>query len=218
MTDDPGGNGASCARCGRDRSNDPSLDAVPRPPCPDCGETAVHYTRHVSEIVVSQSITVSYEMTPADQSRGWQLRWRTLHAELAELTVPWHGGVTTRKIEEAERTLLSFFVDAYHLKDALIKGSALTAPVVESALTASSELSLLADLANLDKHHRLDTKKYPPRSGHVPVVKTRSAVSDGDGWRVRTTIEHKGQRLDALEIAKAAMKAWETFLQSQAML
>jgi hypothetical protein len=62
-------------------------------------------------------------------------------------------------INAANHRLQSFYIQAYHLKDALK-----SAPAIEPAIAADPALALLADLANLDKHSRLNR---PPRRERI---------------------------------------------------
>jgi hypothetical protein len=82
---------------------------------------------------------------------------------------------------------------------------------------ADPALSLLADLANLDKQSRLNR---PPRSGEVPRIVSVSGEQPGSGggWRLCLRIQHKGQALDGMDIAREAMDAWRTYLRTFGLL
>jgi len=82
---------------------------------------------------------------------------------------------------------------------------------VEAAIDASPNLALLADLANMDKHRRLNK---PPGSGEVPVIDGPAAqASDNSAtWRLIETIRHKGQRIYALTFANSVIDAWRKSL------
>jgi hypothetical protein len=94
---------------------------------------------------------------------------------------------------------------------------------IEAAVTGDPDLALLADLANLDKHSKLNR---PPGSGAVPRVSFGSgavprvsfqAVQAGSGeggWRLVMTIQHQGKVLDGLDFARAAVAAWERHLKA----
>lgn len=65
-------------------------------------------------------------------------------------------------IADAEQQLRSFYLLTYHLKDDLIHEASSTGvrrPTIEAAITANPALALLADLANLDKHGRLNNPR-----------------------------------------------------------
>jgi hypothetical protein len=89
---------------------------------------------------------------------------------------------------------------------------------IEGAISAEAALSLLADLANLDKHFILT---QPPRSGRVPqigeVQGSQSGLGEG-GWQLEQVIEHNGQELDGLAVAKDAVDAWERCLTDWGLL
>lgn len=116
-------------------------------------------------------------------------------------------------INAANHRLQSFYIQAYHLKDALKS----VAPAIESAISVDPALTLLADLANLDKHSRLNR---PPRSGEVPMIVSVSGVKPGseDGWKLRLEIKHKGQTLDGMDVARKAMDAWRAYLKTSGLL
>ena len=107
--------------------------------------------------------------------------------------------------------LFSFFIHAYHLKDALKDAApslGLNASDIEAAITNDPRLALLADLANLDKHFKLTN---PPRSGCVPAIEQISGVDNaaGNGWFLSVKIKHYAVILDGLAVAKDAIAAWQ---------
>lgn len=110
--------------------------------------------------------------------------------------------------------LCRFYVDAYHLKDAL-KGAASTLGIdpqaIETAINGDPRLALLADLANQEKHSQLNR----PRSGYAP----RIGVPKGTdipprGWILKIDVNHGSQTLDGLEIARDAVIAWREHLEA----
>ncbi len=219
MDQQAGVNTVTCAGCGVQRPPGLGTGAVPRTPCSDCGATAISV--HVSlfeELKVTDS--VSARLHPADQARGWGRRWQEIERELAELQAPQADGVSGYAIHAARHRLHSFYVQAYHLKDALREEASSTGvagAAVETAVTAEPALALLADLANLDKHGALNR---PPRSGHVPRIISASGTTDATaaGWRLDLEIEHGGNRVDGLTVAAAAVAAWRRVLTGWGLL
>ena len=115
---------------------------------------------------------------------------------------------------DAERQLRSFYVLAFHLRDALIEEASTTGipeGVVKAAVRNDPALALLADLANLDKHGKLND---PPKSGHAPRLgEARGASSlEAPGWRLDLVIEHAGRQLDGVQVAADAVEAWRRVL------
>ena len=167
--------------------------------------------RHGTEsLEVSSSL--SMELVPGAQARDWRQRWIEIQEHLKRLLAPHSEALSAASIQNANHDLQSFFVQAYHLKDSLKQDAGTTGvpgTTIEDAITADPHLSLLADLANLDKHVEL---RDPPRSGDIPTWKV-SGVSDGNaGWRLSLTIQHKGKTHDGLNFADEVVSAWARHL------
>lgn len=167
-----------CARCGALR--DPSLASVSdKLPCPECGATGVIFQLGIaSEVNVAGSLSVGLGTVP---SRDWKRRWEVLQQKLARLRTPRVGELSGDAVHAAQQELQSFYIHAYHLKDALIADSpflGIKPDAIENAVTADPNLALIADLANLDKHVAL---RRPPRSGHVPSVASARGLRAGSG-------------------------------------
>jgi hypothetical protein len=205
----------SCPKCGVSRPSS-LASTVPRPPCSVCGEQRLAIGVGIAEeIDTAESISVA--LRPGDQIQGWRRRWSDVKEWLPRLLVPREEELSGSAILAARAELLSFFVHGYHIKDALCAEAntlGLAPETIEEAITADPELALLADLANLDKHLRLDR---PPRSGSVPVVEDASGVQAGSGeggWMLELPIRHAGAVRDGLDVATAVTVAWESHLAS----
>lgn len=156
---------------------------------------------------------------PRRPRAGWKPRWAEIERDLAALRTTRDGSASAATIHAARHELHSFYVQAYHLKDAMIDEGVTIGlgpdvqtvrTTVEGAINAEPVLALLADLANLEKHTNLNK---PPRSGHVPSVLEASASSCGaSGWRLDLAIEHGGTRLDGLRVDEDAVAAWRRAL------
>jgi hypothetical protein len=159
---------------------------------------------------VADSISVA--MRPGNQQQDWKRRWCDVSDQLPRLLTPRDEDLTSLKILAARAELLSFFVRSYHIKDALCAETGtlgLSRRTIEQAITDDPELALLADLANLDKHLRLNR---PPRSGSTPVIEDASGIRAGSGqggWVLKLPIGHAGVVRDGLDIASATTVAWE---------
>ena len=203
----------SCSNCGE--TLDPSWAQIKdRPPCPTCGRKGVSLAISiVEEINIAGSISVGME--PAHTRRTWQQRWHELKLDHTQLNALHDETMSGIAINAAHHRLQSFFIHAYHLKDALIKDQSigLEKSVIEGTITNSPILSLLADLANLDKHSQLDRK---PRSGSIPTILSVKGhlPSHGDGWRLCVNISHNEVILDGIDIANNVMNEWRTRLES----
>ena len=207
----------SCNNC--EFSLEPSwANSSPRPPCPECGEHGVAISISIAEeINLASSLRVAME--PADTERSWLQRWQSLESEMCSIHDPISEQMSGAAINAANQRLQSFFIQAYHLKDALIadRPNGIDKKKVEDAISADPRLALLADLANLDKHRRLSRT---PRSGDRPSLGEVKGVQTGPGpeWVVTVEIRHKGSSLDGLTIASEAIAAWEQALKGWGVL
>src|SRR5215813_11615684 len=205
----------TCSKCGASRP--PELAAKSeRPTCPRCGETALTISVSIDESSMSLSGHAFAELVPGNQARDWKQRWKLVQEELRLVSSPHKEAMSTESIHASADRLFSFFIQTYHLKDALkdaAPGIGLKPSNVEDAITNDSRLALLADLANLDKHTKL-TKR--PRSGCAPVIKKTSGAdsSTGNGWRLSVEIEHGASVLDGLSVAQDAVTAWQEKLKA----
>lgn len=197
----------TCSKCGASR---PAADKTARLPCPYCGGTSLTISMSFEE---SMSISDRYlaELVPGNQARDWKQRWRLIQKEVQIVCYPHTDAMSGELIHASLQHLFSFFIHAYHLKDALKDAApelGLKPSDIEDAITNDPRLALLADLVNLDKHTRL-TK--PPRSGSVPIIEQISGTdnSDGDGWQLSVKIRHGSSIHDGLVIARNAVTAWQ---------
>jgi hypothetical protein len=211
--------------CARRHSTHKSLDSAPSNSrswvfyngwamFSDSASASVRTSRSVSDsLTLTEHVEVA--VTPADQARDWKRRWREIERRLSDMRQPRAGSIGGDAINVARDGLHSFYIECYHLKDALkIEAPLLgiTGRQVEDAITADPALALLADLANLDKHAALNTKKHPPRSGHVPTYGVANGTSVGTGWRLQLPIIHAGTERDGLDVARQAVDAWRRLL------
>lgn len=208
----------SCSTCGALR--EPELGgALERPPCPQCGGTAL-----IFDVSIHESISVSdkflTELVPGNQARDWTQRWAQVQKELQCVSSPRMEIMSGEEIHAWLQQLFSFYIQAYHLKDALKDAApslGLLASDIEDAITNDPKLALLADLANLDKHLKL-TK--PPRSGYSPTVKQVSGVDSatGSGWILSVQIKHGSASVDGLAFANDVVAAWQKQLKTWRIL
>src|SRR5579863_4422782 len=93
-------------------------------------------------------------------------------------------------------------------RDALIQEATATGidrKTVEGVIDGDPALALVADLANLDEHGRLNKS---PRSGHVPSISGATGTQSCDTWRLHLEVVHAGKHLDGLRVAQDAVDAW----------
>jgi hypothetical protein len=119
--------------------------------------------------------------------------------------------------------IYAFFQNCYHLKDWLRNDPAYTfhsGKEIEEHVNQSRELSICADICNGSKHLSFDPKRGP-RSGAEPKfgrkIESETTVStdgkvDYRSFAMFVEVEHAGARLDAFQLATAALESWESLL------
>jgi hypothetical protein len=165
---------------------------------------------------VSASLTV--ELIPGNQVRDWKQRWKLIQEELQVILSPHTETMSGESIHAALHSLQSFFIQTYHLKDALkdaAPGLGLKASDIETAINNDPRLAILADLANLDKHIKPDPKKAP-RSTIAPTIGQISGIDcrSGTGWELSMQIRHGSHTLNGLTVAEDAVNAWRINLKA----
>ena len=200
-----------CSGCGADR---PTQLPTGRSPCPNCGETALTISLSTLDAVAISDEGMVVELTPPFEERDWRHRWERLREHEGILSKPRTQPFTGPSIQAARHELHWFFIQAYHLKDAL-KNDAIALRLnprdVEEAINASPALALAADLANFDKHG-VFKKGYKPRSGHTPRTVGVSGMSITGEWRLNLTIQHGSRQVDGISLAAEIIKQWADVL------
>jgi hypothetical protein len=165
-----------------------------------------------TELNISSEVSVG--LRPGQQSRDWHRRWTEIKRELSSVDAPRTDELSGDGVHAAVHQLQSVYIQTYHLKDALIADASshgISGQTIESAITSDPDLSLLADLANTDKHFKLNK---PPRSGDAPTVDAQGVQSGSGqrGWRLALTISHKCKTQGGIEFARRAVDAWRRHL------
>lgn len=197
----------ACLNCGLPRALEISSMPI-RPPCERCGSNAISIHLEIKEKISIFSQCIS-ELTPGKQDRDWKQRWDLIQNDFKQVTAPCLKPMCSEEIHILYQRLCSFYIHAYHLKDALIASASLprlSKSVIEKEITNDKRLAILADLANLDKNCQL-TRNI--RSGAVPIIQI-SGIDDplGNGWSLSVKIHHGNNFLDGIGVAGAALKAW----------
>lgn len=208
----------ACSGCGAERPR-AITDMRPRPPCEVCGATAVLFKLVLADELRTTD-QVSTALTPGGQELDWRGRWDALLEEYGRLGLPVSEPMTRVAVLSARRRLLLFYVEAFHIRDALraeAAGLGLDAPVLTQAIAADHRLALLEDLANLVKHAG---EPRNPRSPAVPQFGKAVAVQDGSDptWRLALPVEHQGRILDGYSFAGEAVAAWTGLLVETGLL
>ena len=209
-----------CSGCGRFRPRRPA-STPDQVPCPRCGGTALTISASFMATAMSDATAVA-SLQPGDQGRGWERRWQDIQDEAPRVLAPITSAISGEDIQRARRRVLSFYITAFHLKDALIAAAPTTGispKRVEDAVNAEPELALLADLANLDKHEELTRRTH---SGHAPREVRRAGAtlpgSPSPGWQLQLEFEHNGVTVDGLKIVQQSVDAWRRVLQGWGLI
>ncbi len=204
----------TCSTCGASRQLELS-EISERTPCPQCGTTVLRFGALIEE---SMSVSVQWvtEVIPRNQVRDWKQRWNQVQIDFQLVSTLSTETTSAEAIHAWSQRLFSFFIHAYHLKDALRDAASslgLTASDIESAISNDQRLAVIADLANLDKHSQLTR---PPRSGYKPEIVQISGLdtSAGNGWILSVKIKHGSVILDGIAVARDAVTAWQEKLTS----
>jgi hypothetical protein len=201
-----------CGGCGKEL--DTSFNTEPRPACPACGSTARSFgiICETGQIQITGG-TPDAELSPGNQVRDWSQRWETIQATADKIKQPSTEPLDRDTISRRRSELLAFYVQCYHLKDALRaeRPNGVTANAVEGAITASQTLSLVADLCNLEKH-ATPGSQHPARSGSWPTLESVSGRTCDGGWKLVLRIRHGQAILDGLEVAEQGIVAWRQVL------
>lgn len=138
-----------------------------------------------------------------------------------------NGGEFDRPVEDLLDDIHGFFQNCYHLKDWLKHDPAFTKHTgaqIEVYITNTPELAICADICNSTKHLVLNK---PPRSGALPAMGKKQLTIDitdtisfgpeppkevPQKIAMKVQIDHNGATLDAFDIAKKALAAWESFV------
>lgn len=117
----------------------------------------------------------------------------------------------------------AFFLFCYHLKDWLINDSSIkiAAKDVETFISASTPLSISADLANGSKHLGLTRVRSNAKNLKVnPTIKMTLVVNSKSKSKAyySRSIEVDGKVYDALDLAKLCLVDWQTYLKSKGLI
>jgi hypothetical protein len=144
-------------------------------------------------------------------------RWYDRFAAINEGRV--HGMSSENYVDE----IYSFFQNCYHMKDWIKNDSGMTTQApkdrVEGYITSNRFLSLSADLCNSTKHlirNRSNRSKEEPTFGQ----KNFALDVGGDLPKIslKLQVDAEGGRIDAFELARECVAAWEAFLKTQNLL
>lgn len=138
-----------------------------------------------------------------------------------------NGGEFDRPVEDLLDDIHGFFQNCYHLKDWLKNDPAFTKCTglqIENHVTNTPELAICADICNSTKHLTLTST---PRSGALPTMGRKQITIDitdtlsfsGEPVKevpqkisMKVEIDHNGATLDAYDVAKKALQAWESLV------
>lgn len=147
---------------------------------------------------------------------GWKNQWGRVqrsHQRLPWFSIEWATVVTGEHLRD---DVVHFFMDCYHLKDWLKHDPEVElGNNVETFITSSVALKVVADIANGQKHLTLTRS----RSGDVTTELVGEMVTRGDasGADIAMSVATSGTILDAAGLATDALDEWCTFLASEGL-
>jgi hypothetical protein len=137
------------------------------------------------------------------------------------------GGEFDRPVEDLLNDIHAFFQNCYHFKDWLKNDPAFakhSPQQIEQHVTNTPELAICADICNSTKHLTLTST---PRSGSLPALGKKQITVDitdtlsfgsapaeevPQKISMKVEIDHNGATLDAFDVARRAIRAWESFV------
>jgi hypothetical protein len=204
----------TCGSCGAVRPDELAPPPVTgAPPCPVCGDNGIILRVKSKEtLVVAQDGSLGLGI---EHAREWQHVWRGI--EDASILGTQDEKITAAAVADARSKLEHVFNECLNLRDHLDTDPTvpITKKQIDIAIDAHPMLALTVDIANTTKHAVL---KRRLRSGHAPKILAVSGAVTGDGWMLRMEIEHGGNTLDGVTVAREAVAAWRSLLSSWGLL
>jgi hypothetical protein len=141
----------------------------------------------------------------------WRDQWDRVQRRLDDVRAVYRGapGGTVRAVDSVQ----SFFESVHHLKDWVGNDSSIsiTGAEADALINGNESLKISADLANGSKHFTLTRTRTGDRS--TDVTRSDVTVFAGTGRAAhKFYVESGGIERDVLDIATAAVDAWQTFL------
>ncbi len=125
---------------------------------------------------------------------------------------------TDDNYEEALDVFTSFIIQCYHLRDWLIR-SGYNKEGVDHIIQNDAFLSLCRDLANTQKHQKID--RYTPKNSFVendfgittPISRSYDPIKRRSFFGVM--VWEFGMPIDILEVGDGCLKTWKNFIDKQ---
>lgn len=159
----------------------------------------------------------------------WTEQWDRVFRWLSRVQETAAGRPHDRPTDWYQDEVYAFFQNCWHLKDWLKNDPAAAASAasdvetfasdVETFASESPNLCLCADLANGSKHLRLKRPRVDPET-EIGRRDYKLAIGSpgGETISVRYGVDAGGKTHDALELAEACWKAWQTYLSARGLL
>ena len=219
---------AVCTDCGANLD-----DVVHGEPCPRCGGTrrtiglqaagaAIATARAEAGRVVSVGAGVAAAAGAAgaptvavrkDDHRPWTDKWRKVLHSLAELRLAYSPEGRSASNLVVEVRAESFFLQCRHLPEWLENDLpslvGITEADIKACVNGSQELRWCRDIADTEKHYRLDRGGTDSRIRTTTAAPEAYSVSIDIGWESPTP-----NVVDALALAETCVQTWVDFLKS----
>jgi len=140
-------------------------------------------------------------------------RIRRLYDKLARFK---NVDLKNEDFQEVVDEVISFFIQCYHMRDWLLN-SGVSQSRIDTFIRSFLTLSLCRDLANKQKHFKVDRSKplhgfvdFMVEGYHSPISRYYDPITKQQ--RVGIATYTYGVPLDAIELAEACIEAWEKFI------
>lgn len=174
---------------------------------------AVNAREWLADLLLRMSRAVRPTKSPGAAMGSWTEQWARVQLGLARLEAVYAGRLEPEGTAGVSYDVFTFFVTCHHLVDWIAGDATLTRSTRRKArklVSRSDELKVCADIANRSKHSALrEARTGDPSTGPSRVDVT---VMIGKGAKHAFRVSSMGMEWDALDLARACVMRWTSFL------
>lgn len=179
---------------------------------------AVGAREWLGDLFARMSRAVRPSRSPGPAMGSWSDQWDRVQLGLARIEAVYAGRPEPEGTAGASYDVFTFFVNCHHLVDWIASDAKLTRSTQRNAralVSKSNELKMCADLANRSKHCALTRARTgDPSTGPSG---NDATVMIGRGAQHAFRVTSGGVELDALDLARACVMSWRTFLATRGL-